>query len=128
MSDLTLTAYLMSMRGDDPETIAATLGVDVATVEAALERASQAQSGLLAQLRDAAPKERPVPPPSFTTSDGLVVRLETDLAAADRPGVWPLIMARRPPHRRGFRRADHRAGGRHEGPVHGGDPRRRRPD
>lgn len=94
MSDLSLTAYLMAMRGDDVRTIAGALGVDVATVEAALEQASQAQSGLLAQLRDSVPKERPPPPESFTTRDGLVVRLEPDLAAGKRPGVWPLIIAR----------------------------------
>lgn len=94
MSDLSLTAYLMAMRGDDVQTIADALGVDVPTVEAALERASEAQSGLFAQLRDAGPKERPPPPASFTTRDGLVVRLETDLAATGTPGVWPLIIAR----------------------------------
>ncbi len=85
MSDIHLRAYLMSLRGDDIETIAAELGVDVPTVERALEDAARARAGMVADIRQAVQLEQSALPPAFTTRDGLVVRLEPDLTAAGPP-------------------------------------------
>ena len=91
---MAFVAFLMSMRGDDVETIAAALGVDVPTAQAALDEASRTQTGMIADLRAEIPKEPSVVPASFTTRDGLVVRLTPDLATPDEPGVWSLIVGR----------------------------------